>query len=220
MAEVGIKGAHRNEFGKGASRRIRRDGQVPAVIYGHGEKPVHISLPAREVGVAIKTSNVLLNIDLGDKQELVLPKSIVRNPLKGTLEHLDLIIVRRGERVIVNVPVHASGKYDPEGILEHVHNTIEVEVEATAIPSHLELDITGLMAGESKNAEDVVLPEGVVLKSDPKMTVIHLSLRSAIEEVVPVAAPAEGEAAAPAEGDAAAAAGDENKGEAKAEGKK
>jgi large subunit ribosomal protein L25 len=220
MAEVGIKGAHRNEFGKGASRRIRRDGQVPAVIYGHGEKPVHISLPAREVGVAIKTSNVLLNIDLGDKQELVLPKSIVRNPLKGTLEHLDLIIVRRGERVTVNVPVHASGKYDPEGILEHVHNTIEVEVEATAIPAHLELDITGLMAGESKNAEDVVLPEGVVLKSDPKMTVIHLSLRSAIEEVVPVAAPAEGEAAAPAEGEAAATAGDENKGEAKAEGKK
>ena len=215
-----FRSAHRNEFGKGASRRIRRDGQVPAVIYGHGEKPVHISLPAREVGVAIKTSNVLLNIDLGDKQELVLPKSIVRNPLKGTLEHLDLIIVRRGERVTVNVPVHASGKYDPEGILEHVHNTIEVEVEATAIPSHLELDITGLMAGESKNAEDVVLPEGVVLKSDPKMTVIHLSLRSAIEEVVPVAAPAEGEAAAPAEGDAAAAAGDENKGEAKAEGKK
>lgn len=220
MAEVGIKGAHRSEFGKGASRRIRRDGQVPAVIYGHGEKPVHISLPAREVGVAIKTSNVLLNIDLGDKQELVLPKSIVRNPLKGTLEHIDLIIVRRGERVVVNVPVHASGKYDPEGILEHVHNTIEIEVEATAIPSHLELDITGLMAGESKTASDVVLPAGCTLKSDPKMTVIHLSLRSAIEEIVPVAAPAEGEAAAPAEGEAAAGAtGEEGKTDAKAEGK-
>lgn len=217
MAEVAIKGEHRTQFGKGASRRIRRDGQVPAVIYGHGEKPVHISLPAREVGVAIKTSNVLLNIDLGDKQELVLPKSIVRNPLKGNLEHLDLIIVRRGERVTVNVPVHASGKYDPEGILEHVHNTIEVEVEATAIPSHLELDITGLMAGDSKTAADVVLPEGVVLKSDPKMTVVHLSLRSAIEEIVPVAAPAEGEAAAaPAEGEAAAAASGEEKTESKA----
>ena len=179
MAEVSIKGAHRNEFGKGASRRIRRDGQVPAVIYGHGEKPVHISLPSREVGVAIKTSNVLLNIDLGDKQELVLPKSIVRNPLKGTLEHIDLIIVRRGERVVVSVPVHTSGKHDPEGILEHVHNTIEVEVEATAIPSHLELDITGLMAGDSKTASDVVLPAGVSLKSDPKMTVVHLSVRAA-----------------------------------------
>jgi len=207
MAEVAITGAHRNEFGKGASRRIRRDGQVPAVIYGHGEKPVHISLPAREVGVAIKTSNVLLNIDLGDKQELVLPKSIVRNPLKGTLEHIDLIIVRRGERVVVSVPVHTSGKHDPEGILEHVHNTIEVEVEATAIPSHLDLDITGLMAGESKTAAEVVLPEGVVLKSDPKMTVVHLSVRAAAEEIIPAAAaPAEGEAAAaPAEGEAAAA---------------
>ena len=207
MAEVSIKGAHRNEFGKGASRRIRRDGQVPAVIYGHGEKPVHISLPAREVGIAIKTSNVLLNIDLGDKQELVLPKSIVRNPLKGSLEHIDLIIVRRGERVVVSVPVHTSGKHDPEGILEHVHNSIEVEVEATAIPSHLELDITGLMAGDSKSAADVVLPAGVTLKSDPKMTVVHLSVRAAAEEIIPAAAaaPAEGEAAAaPAEGEAAA----------------
>jgi large subunit ribosomal protein L25 len=206
MAEVAIKGALRSEFGKGASRRIRRDGLVPAVIYGHGEKPTHISLPAREVGVAIKTSNVLLNIDLGEKQELVLPKSIVRNPLKGTLEHIDLIIVRRGERVVVNVPVHASGKYDPEGILEHVHNTIEVEADVTAIPQFLELDLTGLMAGDSKLASDVVLPEGIVLKSDPKMVVVHLSLRAAIEEVVPVAVPAEGEAGAvPAEGEAGAA---------------
>jgi len=206
MAEVGIKGALRNEFGKGASRRIRRDGLVPAVIYGHGEKPTHISLPAREVGIAIKTSNVLLNIDLGEKQELVLPKSIVRNPLKGTLEHIDLIIVRRGERVVVHVPVHTTGKHDPEGILEHVHNSIEVEVDVTSIPQFLELDITGLMAGDSKLAEDVVLPEGLTLKSDPKMVVAHVSVRAAIEEVVPVAAPAEGEAAAaPAEGEAAAA---------------
>jgi large subunit ribosomal protein L25 len=206
MAEVGIKGALRNEFGKGASRRIRRDGLVPAVIYGHGEKPTHISLPAREVGIAIKTSNVLLNIDLGEKQELVLPKSIVRNPLKGTLEHIDLIIVRRGERVVVHVPVHTTGKHDPEGILEHVNNSIEVEVDVTSIPQFLELDITGLMAGDSKLAEDVVLPEGLTLKSDPKMVVAHVSVRAAVEEVVPVAATAEGEAAAaPAEGEAAAA---------------
>lgn len=211
MAEVSIKGALRNEFGKGASRRIRRDGMVPAVIYGHGAKPTHISLPAREVGVAIKTSNVLLNIDLGDTQELVLPKSIVRNPLKGSLEHIDLIIVRRGERVVVNVPVHTSGKHDPEGILEHVHNTIEVEVDVTSIPNFLDLDITGLMAGDSKLASDVVLPEGMTLKSDPKMVVVHLSVRTAVEEVVPVAAGAEGEAAPAAEGEAAAAAEGESK---------
>lgn len=212
MAEVAITGALRNEFGKGASRRIRRDGLVPAVIYGHGEKPTHISLPAREVGVAIKTSNVLLNIDLGGKQELVLPKSIVRNPLKGTLEHIDLIIVRRGEKVVVSVPVHTSGKHDPEGILEHVHNSIEVEVEATSIPQFLDLDITGLMAGDSKLAEDVVLPAGVALKSDPKMVVVHLSVRAAAEEA-PAAVAAEGEAAAaPAEGEAAAPAEGEAKG--------
>jgi large subunit ribosomal protein L25 len=215
MAEVSITGALRNEFGKGASRRIRRDGQVPAVIYGHGEKPTHISLPAREVGVAIKTSNVLLNIDLGEKQELVLPKSIVRNPLKGTLEHIDLIIVRRGERVVVNVPVHTTGKHDPEGILEHVNNTIEVEVDVTSIPQFFELDITGLMAGDSKLAEDVVLPAGITLKSEPKMVVAHVSVRAAIEEVAPVAAATEGEAAAPAEGEAAAAAAPAE-GEAKA----
>lgn len=211
MAEVSIKGALRNEFGKGASRRIRRDGMVPAVIYGHGAKPTHISLPAREVGVAIKTSNVLLNIDLGDSQELVLPKSIVRNPLKGSLEHIDLIIVRRGERVVVNVPVHTSGKHDPEGILEHVHNTIEVEVDVTSIPNFLDLDITGLMAGDSKLASDVALPEGMTLKSDPKMVVVHLSVRTAVEEVVPVAAAAEGEAAPAAEGAAAPAAEGESK---------
>jgi len=209
MAEVAIKGALRNEFGKGASRRIRRDGNVPAVIYGHGEKPIHIALPAREVGIALKTSNVLLDIDLGSQVELTLPKSVVRDPLKGTLEHIDLILVRRGERVVVSVPVHTFGKYDQDGILEHVHNAIEVEVEATSIPSHLELDMEGLVAGDSLYASNVKLPEGVSLISDPKMIVVHLSVRAAAEEVV--AAPAaEGAAAAPAAsgdaaGDAAAA---------------
>ncbi|MEI7641898.1 MAG: 50S ribosomal protein L25/general stress protein Ctc [Actinobacteria bacterium] len=207
MAEITIKGTIRTEFGKGPSRKARRDGLVPAVIYGHGEAPTHISLPAREVGIAIKTANVLLDIDLGSKTELVLPKSIVRNPLKGTLEHLDLVIVRRGEKVIVAVPVHATGEFDRDGILEHVNNTIEVEAEATAIPAFLELDMTGLMAGESKYAADVVLPAGITLVSDLKMTVVHLSVRAAQEEVV-VVAPVEGDAAAataaaPAEGEAA-----------------
>lgn len=206
MAEITIKGTIRTEFGKGPSRKARRDGLVPAVIYGHGEAPTHISLPAREVGIAIKTANVLLDIDLGSKTELVLPKSIVRNPLKGTLEHIDLVIVRRGEKVIVAVPVHATGEFDRDGILEHVNNTIEVEAEATAIPAFLELDMTGLMAGESKYAADVVLPAGVTLVSDLKMTVVHLSVRAAQEEVV-VVAPVEGDAAAmaaaPAEGEAA-----------------
>jgi large subunit ribosomal protein L25 len=199
MAEIKIAGARRTEFGKGASRRTRRDGLVPAVIYGHGENPIHISLPARELGIALKSSNVLLDIDLGDHVELTLPKSVVRHAIKGTLEHIDLIIVRRGERVVVSVPVHTSGEFDRDGILEHNHNSIEVETEATSIPNFLELDMTGLQAGSSLYAADVKLPAGVILISDPKMAVVHLSVRAAQEEPVAVAAPAEG-ADAPAEG--------------------
>ena len=129
MAEVTINGVARTEFGKGASRRARRDGLVPAVIYGHGEKPKHVSLPARELAAALKTSNVLLDIVVDGKTELTLPKAVVKDPLKLTLEHVDLLVVRRGEKVTVAVPVHTYGKYDADGILEHVHNTVEVEVE-------------------------------------------------------------------------------------------
>ncbi len=205
MAEISIKGSRRSEFGKGASRRIRRDGQVPAVIYGHGTDPIHISLPAKDVVQAIKTSNVLLDIDIDGKVELTLPKSIVRNPLKGYLEHIDLLLVRRDERVKVSVPVHAHGDYDRDGILEHVHNTIEVECLAISIPQSLDLDITGLAAGDSKTAADVTLPSGVTLVSAPETVVVHLSVRSTATEEAAAAAPAaEGEtAAAPAaEGEA------------------
>ena len=209
MAEISIKGARRTEFGKGASRRSRRDGFIPAVIYGHGEKPQHVALPSREIGIALKTSNVLIDVVLDDHTELTLPKSVSRDPLTGLLEHIDLVIVRRGERVVVSVPVHTEGKYDQDGILEHTNNSIEVETDVTNIPAFLILSMEGMVAGESKAAADVVLPEGVKLISDPKMIVVHLSVKSAeVEEVAVVAAPAEGDAAAaaPAEGDAAAAA--------------
>ena len=198
MAEISINGVRRTEFGKGASRRARRDGLVPAVIYGHGEKPQHITLPARELGVALKQSNVLLDISIDGKTELTLPKAIVRHPLKQIIEHVDLVLVRRGEKVVVSVPVHAIGEHDRDGILEHVHNSIEVRVEATAIPSFLEVSIEGMHSGESRYASDVKLPEGVELESDPKTIVVHLSEKStAVEEVVaPVAAATD--AAAPA----------------------
>ena len=207
MAEISIKGARRTEFGKGASRRSRRDGFIPAVIYGHGEKPQHVALPSRELGIALKTSNVLIDVVLDDHTELTLPKSVSRDPLTGLLEHIDLVIVRRGERVIVSVPVHTEGKYDQDGILEHINNSIEVEVDVTDIPAFLMLSMEGMMAGDSRYAADVVIPDGVKLISDPKMSVVHLSVKAAEEEVV-VVAPVEGEAgAAPvAEGDAAATA--------------
>jgi large subunit ribosomal protein L25 len=209
MAEISINGARRTEFGKGAARRSRRDGLIPAVIYGHGEKPQHVALPSRELGVALKTSNVLIDVVLDDHTELTLPKSVSRDPLTGLLEHIDLVIVRRGERVVVSVPVHTEGKYDQDGILEHINNSIEVEVDVTNIPAFLMLSMEGMMAGESKSASEVVLPEGVKLVSDPKMTVVHLSIKSAEVEEVVAATPAEGEAAVaatPAEGEAAVAA--------------
>lgn len=199
MAEVKISGTRRTEFGKGASRRARRDGQVPAVIYGHGAAPSHITLPVRELAIALKTPNVLLDITIDGKTELTLPKAVVRDALKSTLEHVDLVLVNRNETVVVSVPVHTEGKYDQDGILEHVHTTVEVKAPVTAIPAFLVLDLTDLMAGNSRYAADVVLPAGVTLVSDPKMVVAHLSERSAQVEEVPVAAaPAEGEAAAAA----------------------
>jgi large subunit ribosomal protein L25 len=192
MAEVKIVGTTRTEFGKGASRRARRDGLVPAVIYGHGEKPLHITLNAKEIGVALKQSNVLLDITIDGKNELTLPKVIVRDPLKQILEHIDLVLVRRGEKVVVSVPVHTVGEHDRDGILEHVHNTIDVRVDASAIPSFLELDIQGLASGTSKYASDVKLPAGVELDSDPKTIVVHLSEKStaAAEEAAAPAADA------------------------------
>ncbi len=194
MAEISINGVRRTEFGKGASRRARRDGLVPAVIYGHGEKPSHVVLPARELGIALKISNVLIDVIVDGKTELTLPKAIVRHPLRRTIDHVDLLIVRRGEKVTVSVPVHAAGEFDRDGILEHVNNTIDVEVEATSIPTFFDLDLTGLAAGLSLYAGDVKLPAGVTLVSDPKMIVVHLSERSTAAEVV---APPAADAVAP-----------------------
>jgi large subunit ribosomal protein L25 len=177
MAQISITATTRTEFGKGASRRDRRAGLVPGVIYGHGAEPQHVALPLRELTAALKQSNVLLELSFEGKTELVLPKSVSRNPLTGIFAHIDLIAVRKGEKVTVEVPVHTSGEHDRDGILEHNHNTISVLAEATSIPSFLTLDLTGLMAGQSLFAKDVVLPAGTELASDPMMQVVHLSER-------------------------------------------
>lgn len=206
--EVKIAASIRTEFGKGAARRTRRAGLVPAVIYGHGREPRHISIPGHDLMLALKQSNVLLELQLGDGAELALPKSVVRDPIKGFLEHVDLIAVRRGEKVVVDVPVHTTGKHDPDGILETVNTTIEVRAEATAIPNELVLSIEGMTAGTSKHASDVDLPAGTELVSPADMIVVHLAHRPTAAEVETAATPvaAEGEAAAPAAEAAAPAA--------------
>jgi large subunit ribosomal protein L25 len=199
MAEVKITATTRTEFGKGASRRSRVAGLVPAVVYGHGSTPRHISLPAHELMLALKNSNVLLDLQIGSESQLALPKAVIRHALKDHLVHLDLVVVTRGEKVIVDVPVHATGEYDRDGILEHVNNTIQVEADATKIPSGLTLDITGLMSGLSATAGDVVLPAGVTLVSPADLVVVHVGHRptsdgtETVEETVEeaVAAPDE-----------------------------
>ncbi len=197
MAEISINGSKRTNFGKGASRRDRVAGLVPAVIYGHNAEPQHVSLPARELGTALKQSNVLLNVSFDGKSELVLPKSVSKNPLTGIFEHIDLLVVRKGEKVTVEVPVHAEGVYDKDGILEHVNNTIEIEAEATSIPSFLVLDVSGMPAGTSKTAGDVTLPSGTTLVSDAALVVVHLSERSSAAEPAADAAAAAPAAEAP-----------------------
>jgi large subunit ribosomal protein L25 len=198
MAEIQINGSKRTNFGKGASRRDRKAGLVPAVIYGHNAEPQHVALPSRELATALKASNVLLNVSFDGKSELVLPKSVSKNPLTGIFEHIDLLVVRKGEKVTVEVPVHTEGQFDKDGILEHVNNTIEVEAEATSIPAFLVLDLTGMPAGTSKTAADVQLPAGTTMISDPELVVVHLSERSTSSDAeTPTAAPA-AEAAAPA----------------------
>ena len=188
MAEISINGTKRTNFGKGASRRDRKAGLVPAVIYGHGAEPQHVSLPAKEMGTALKTSNVLLDINFDGKVELTLPKSVTKNPLTGILEHVDLLVVRRGEKVTVDVPVHTIGAHARDGILEHVNNSIQVEVEATSIPQFIELNIEGMEANTSKYASDVTLPAGMKLVSDPHTIVVHLSEKSTAAEETPAAA--------------------------------
>ena len=197
MAEISINGSKRTNFGKGASRRDRVAGLVPAVSYGHNAEPQHVSLPARELGTALKQSNVLLNVSFDGKSELVLPKSVSKNPLTGIFEHIDLLVVRKGEKVTVEVPVHAEGVYDKDGILEHVNNTIEIEAEATSIPSFLVLDVSGMPAGTSKTAGDVTLPAGTTLVSDASLVVVHLSERSSAAEPAADAAAAAPAAEAP-----------------------
>ena len=201
MSQVSIAAESRDEFGKGAARRLRRDGKIPGVIYGHGTEPRHVALPGHELMLALKTSNVLLELKLAEGDELTLPKSVQRDPVKHTLEHVDLVVVKRGEKVTVEVPVHTVGTPEPGGLLENVLNTLSVEAEATHIPQLIEVSIQGLPIGGSVHAGEIPLDEGLILVTDPEAVVIHyLSPQATSQEEPAVAseAPVEVEAEAPA----------------------
>jgi large subunit ribosomal protein L25 len=175
VPEVHITAQTRDEFGKGAARRIRREGLVPAVLYGHGTETRHLTLPGHELMLALKTPNVLLYLDgLTKGSEIALPKAVQRDPIRGFLEHVDLILVRRGEKVTVEVPLRVSGDIDPDGMLEQSLVQIPVEAEATSIPQGIDVDVEGMEIGSAIHASDLKLPRGVSLQVDPETLVLHV----------------------------------------------
>ncbi|KUO18923.1 50S ribosomal protein L25/general stress protein Ctc [Streptomyces dysideae] len=176
MSEVKISAETRSEFGKGAARRIRRDSKVPGVLYGRGSDPLHLTLPGHELLLALRTPNVLISLDIdGKTNELAIPKSVQRDPIKGFLEHVDLQLVKRGETVTVEIPVHAEGELAAGGnLLEHVLNALPVEAEATHIPESVTVSVEGLEAGASVLAKDITLPTGTKLAVDGDTVVLQV----------------------------------------------
>ncbi|WP_432505512.1 50S ribosomal protein L25/general stress protein Ctc [Kineococcus arenarius] len=172
MAETKLSAEKRTEFGKGAARRIRRADKIPAVVYGHGEAPVHVTLPGHATMIALRQSNALLEIDLEGERHLTLPKDVQRDPIKGFIEHVDLITVRRGEKVTVDVTLVLTGEAAGNTIVNQELTTLSVEAEATHLPESFEVSVEGLEAGSQIAAGDVPLPEGTTLAGDPAQLVV------------------------------------------------
>jgi len=197
VPEVHIAATSRTEFGKGAARRERRAGRVPAVLYGHGTQPRHVSLPGHDVLLALRTANVLIRLDgLSSGSELALPKAVQRDPIKGTVEHVDLILVRSGEKVTVDIPVTVTGEVAPDGLLDQQLVQISVEADATRIPPGIEVDVEGMAIGASVHAGDLKLPRGVTLEVEPEILVLHvIAAPTAAQIDADLGVAAEGEAA-------------------------
>ena len=189
----------RTEFGKGAARRIRATGKIPAVIYGHGTEPQHVTLPGHEVGLILRKSNQVLELDIAGAIQLALVKDVQKDPVRQIIEHIDLIVVRKGEKVTVDIPVHLIGESYPGTLAMQDANTLSLEVEATHIPESVSVSIEGLTEGAHVLAKDVELPKGASLLSDPELLVVGIT--------VPKAASADDEAADAASAEAGAAAG-------------
>jgi large subunit ribosomal protein L25 len=175
VPEVKLTTEPRTEFGKGAARRLRRAHKVPAVLYGHGTEPVHVALPGHDTMMALKQSNALLSLDLEGKPTLALPKDVQRDALRGTIEHVDLLIVKRGEKVTVDIPLHLVGDTAPDTLVTSEMNSLSIEVEATHIPQAIELDISGAEAGTQIHAGQIALPAGATLAGDPEALVVNVT---------------------------------------------
>jgi len=166
----------RTSFGKGAARKLRVAGHIPAVIYGHGAEPQHVSLPAHETALLLRKSNVVVTLDIEGTKALVLVKDVQKDPVRQIIEHVDLIVVRKGEKVTVDVQVHVDGESYPGTLVMIEHNTITLEVEATNIPSSVSVSVEGLEEGAQIHASDLALPSGATLITDPESLVINITV--------------------------------------------
>ena len=181
----------RENFGKGWARRIRAVGKIPAVIYGHGTDPVHVTLPGHETALILRKSNQVLELDINGTEQLALVKDVQKDPVRQIIEHIDLIVVKKGEKVTVDVQVHLTGEPVSGTIAMQDAQTISVEVEAIHIPESVEVSIEGLEEGAHVTAADIVLPKGAVLVSDPELLIVGITAQnSAVEEDEAPAAPA------------------------------
>jgi large subunit ribosomal protein L25 len=184
VSDVKITAELRTEFGKGAARRLRRAGKVPAVLYGHGTDPLHVSLPGHDTMLALKTRNVLITLDIdGRDNELALPRHVQRDPLKGSIEHVDLLLVQRGEKVVVDVRIVVVGEAAPETLVNLENPTVAVEAEATQLPERIEVSIEGAAAGTQIHARDLVLPPGSTLDADEDLLIVNVTVAPTAEEL-------------------------------------
>ena len=176
MSEVKLVATTRSEFGKGAARRLRRADQIPAVLYGHGSDPLHVALPGHATMLAVKQANALFAIELDGKTTLAITKDVQRDVVKNTIEHVDLLIVTKGEKVSVDVPVTIVGESAPGTIHVVDQQTLSLEAEATSLPEAVEVSIEGLEAGTIVRAGDITLPGSATLAGDPEAIVLAISL--------------------------------------------
>jgi large subunit ribosomal protein L25 len=165
----------RDTFGKGVARKIRATGKIPAVIYGHGTEPQHVTLPGHETALILRKSNQVLELDIQGKTQLALVKDVQKDPVRQIIEHIDLIVVRKGEKVTVDIPVHLEGESAAGTSVNQDANTISLEVEATHIPENIVVSIEGLEQGAQIHASDLKLPAGASLVSDPETLIVGIT---------------------------------------------
>ncbi|HML50126.1 MAG TPA: 50S ribosomal protein L25/general stress protein Ctc [Propionicimonas sp.] len=200
MSENQIPAVSRTEFGKGAARRTRRAGMVPAVLYGHGTDPVHLSLPAHELQLALRVANAVLEITVdGGKSQLALAKQVQRHPVRPYIEHVDLVIVRKGEKVTVEVPLLIVGDHPADRRVSMDQQSVSLAVEATHIPAHIEISVAGMEIGDTITAADLVLPQGASYTGEPDDLILSMALaqeQSTVPDLGEEGAADEGEAEA------------------------